>query len=180
MNQCLDTSSISPMSTKPSLSSADVSADAQTGATAKAKGTPVMAIANEDQIAEFGASPQRWWGLLVLAVGLGMIVLDGTIVGVSLPTIISELGLDIVGAQWITTIYSVVFAALLLTSGRAGDRFGRRTLFLVGLVIFTVGSVVAALSTSLAPLVIARVIQGIGGACILPSTLSSVNALFRD
>ncbi|WP_164107557.1 MFS transporter, partial [Serratia marcescens] len=62
----------------------------------------------------------------------------------------------------------------------AGDRFGRRTLFLVGLVIFTVGSVVAALSTSLAPLVIARVIQGIGGACILPSTLSSVNALFRD
>ncbi|OFL71236.1 multidrug transporter [Corynebacterium sp. HMSC063G05] len=139
-----------------------------------------MAIANEDQIAEFGASPQRWWGLLVLAVGLGMIVLDGTIVGVSLPTIISELGLDIVGAQWITTIYSVVFAALLLTSGRAGDRFGRRTLFLVGLVIFTVGSVVAALSTALAPLVIARVIQGIGGACILPSTLSSVNALFRD
>lgn len=180
MNQCLDTSSINPMSTKPSLSSADVSADAQPGATEKAEGTAVTAIANEDQIAEFSASPQRWWGLLVLAVGLGMIVLDGTIVGVSLPTIISELGLDIVGAQWITTIYSAVFAALLLTSGRAGDRFGRRTLFLVGLVIFTGGSVVAALSTSLAPLVIARVIQGIGGACILPSTLSSVNALFRD
>lgn len=69
---------------------------------------------------------------------------------------------------------------MLLTSGRAGDRFGRGTLFLVGLVIFTVGSIVAALSISLAPLVIARAIQGIGDACILPSTLSSVNALFRD
>lgn len=128
---------------------------------------------------EFASSPQRWWGLLVLAIGLGMIVLDGTIVGVSLPTIISELGLDIVGAQWITTIYSVVFAALLLTAGRVGDRIGRRTIFLVGLVIFTLGSVVAALSTALLPLLVARVIQGVGGACILPSTLSSVNALFR-
>nr|WP_308608429.1 hypothetical protein [uncultured Corynebacterium sp.] len=87
------------MSAKPSLSSADVSADAQPGATAKAKGAAVTAIASDEQIAEFAASPQRWWGLLVLAVGLGMIVLDGTIVGVSLPTIISELGLDIVGAQ---------------------------------------------------------------------------------
>lgn len=130
-------------------------------------------------VAEFVASPKRWWGLLVLAIGLGMIVLDGTIVGVSLPTIISELNLDIVGAQWITTIYSVVFAALLLTAGRLGDRFGRRTLFLVGLGVFAVGSGVAALSTALLPLLIARVIQGIGGACILPSTLSSVNALFR-
>lgn len=128
---------------------------------------------------EFASSPQRWGGLLVLAVGLGMIVLDGTIVGVSLPTIISELGLDIVGAQWITTIYSVVFAALLLTAGRVGDRIGRRTIFLVGLVIFTLGSIIAALSTALLPLLVARVIQGVGGACILPSTLSSVNALFR-
>ena len=148
-----------------------------TGATAASGAAP----ANRDKaIEEFAQSPKRWWGLVVLALGLGMIVLDGTIVGVSLPTIITELKLDIVGAQWITTIYSVVFAALLLTAGRAGDRFGRRTLFLIGLVVFTVGSVVAALSTALAPLVIARVIQGIGGACILPSTLSSVNALFRD
>ncbi|MHA6520537.1 MFS transporter, partial [Corynebacterium amycolatum] len=75
------------MSTKPSLSSADVSADAQPGATEKAEGTTATAIASDEQIAEFSASPQRWWGLLVLAVGLGIIVLDGTIVGVSLPTI---------------------------------------------------------------------------------------------
>nr|WP_120492337.1 DHA2 family efflux MFS transporter permease subunit [Corynebacterium lactis] len=150
------------------------------GSVQGATGSVGGAIRAQDKVvAEFSASPKRWWGLVVLAFGLGMIVLDGTIVGVSLPTIITELKLDIVGAQWITTIYSVVFAALLLTAGRAGDRFGRRTLFLVGLVVFTVGSVIAALSTSLTPLVIARVIQGLGGACILPSTLSSVNALFR-
>lgn len=99
MNQYLDTSSVNPMNTKPSLSSADVSADAQPGATAKAKGTTVTAIANEEKIVEFAASPQCGWGLLALAVGLSMIVLDVTIVGVSMPTIISELGLDIVGAQ---------------------------------------------------------------------------------
>lgn len=72
-----------------------------------------------------------------------------------------------------------MFAALLLTAGRVGDRYGRRTLFLVGLVVFAIGSVIAALSTALAPLIIARIIQGLGGACILPATLSSVNALFR-
>lgn len=72
-----------------------------------------------------------------------------------------------------------MFAALLLTAGRVGDRYGRRTLFLVDLVVFAIGSVIAALSTALAPLIIARIIQGLGGACILPATLSSVNARFR-
>lgn len=134
---------------------------------------------NHPRTGDFASSPLRWWALVTLACGLGMIVLDGTIVGVSLPTMISELNLDIVGAQWITTVYSVVFAALLLTAGRVGDSYGRRSLFLVGLVVFAVGSVIAAVSTSLAPLIIARVIQGFGGACILPATLSSVNALFR-
>lgn len=133
----------------------------------------------ESELEEFAASRSKWIALVVLAVGLGLIVLDGTIVGVSMPAIIGDLKLDIVGAQWVTTIYSVVFAALLLTAGRLGDRFGRRTLFVIGLIVFTVGSVLAALATSLAPLLIARVIQGLGGACILPSTLSSVNALFR-
>lgn len=123
--------------------------------------------------------PRRWPALAVLAVGLGMVVLDGTIVGVSMPTIIRELSLDLGDAQWITSLYAVVFAAFLLTAGRLGDRLGRRTLFLAGLALFTAGSIIAAMSTAGATLIGARVVQGLGGAAILPSTLSTVNVLFR-
>lgn len=126
-----------------------------------------------------GSHPRRWKALAVLASGLGLVVLDGTIVGVSMPTIIRELGLDLAGAQWVTSLYAVVFAAFLLTAGRIGDLAGRKKLFLAGLVLFTVGSVMAALSTGGGPLIGARVIQGLGGAAILPSTLSTVNVVFR-
>ncbi len=123
--------------------------------------------------------PRRWAALGVLAAGLGMVVLDGTIVGVSMPTIIREVGLDLAGAQWVTSLYSVVFAAFLLTAGRIGDLFGRRKLFLAGLALFAAGSVMAALSTGGGALIGARVVQGLGGAAILPSTLSTVNVVFR-
>lgn len=123
--------------------------------------------------------PSKWWALVVLATGLAMIVMDGTIVAVSLPTIIDDLHLDLTDAQWVNALYSVVFAALLLTSGALGDRFGRRRLFLIGIALFIGGSVWAALSDSAVHLISARVIQGLGGAAILPSTLSTVNDTFR-
>ncbi|HET6671897.1 MAG TPA: DHA2 family efflux MFS transporter permease subunit [Agromyces sp.] len=122
---------------------------------------------------------RRWMGLGVLVAGLSMIVLDGTIVGVALPTIITELSLDLSEAQWVNGIYSVVFAALLLTAGRVGDRLGRRSLFVVGLIVFMVGSGLAALSSDAGLLIAARLVQGLGGALILPSTLSTMNATFR-
>lgn len=126
-----------------------------------------------------GAPPRRYWAALaVLALGLAMIVIDGTIVSVSMPTIIADLHLDLTDAQWVTSLYAVVFSALLLTTGRLGDRFGRRRLFVVGVVLFVAGSAFAALSTSAATLIWARVVQGIGGAAVLPGTLSTVNALF--
>lgn len=109
-----------------------------------------------------------------------MIVLDGTIVGVALPTIITDLDLNLTQAQWVNAIYSVVFAALLLSAGRLGDRWGRRRMFQAGVIIFLVGSLLAGLATSASPLITARVIQGIGGAFILPTTLSAVNTMFRD
>ncbi|MBN9390373.1 MAG: DHA2 family efflux MFS transporter permease subunit [Chloroflexi bacterium] len=121
----------------------------------------------------------RWIGLGVLAAGLSMIVIDGTIVGVALPVIINSLKLDFSDAQWINAVYSVVFAALLLTAGRLSDRFGRRRLFVAGLVIFMGGSLLASLASEAGSLIAARVVQGIGGAFILPSTLSTVNATFR-
>lgn len=108
-----------------------------------------------------------------------MIVLDGTIVGVALPTIIADLGISVSEAQWVNGIYSVVFAALLLTAGRVGDRIGRRRMLLMGIAAFVIGSLLAAISSTAALLIASRVVQGVGGAMILPTTLSSVNATFR-
>jgi len=122
---------------------------------------------------------REWIGLGVLAAGLSLIVVDGTIVNVSLPVIIDELGLNLTDAQWINSIYAVVFAALLLTAGRLGDRLGRRMLFILGVVVFIVGSLMASASDSASALIVARVVQGVGGAFVLPCTLSTVNATFR-
>jgi EmrB/QacA subfamily drug resistance transporter len=127
------------------------------------------------------APPSRraWLGLAVLSAGLGMIVLDGTIVGVALPDIIQDLDLDLTDAQWVNSLYAVVLAALLLSTGRLADRWGRRLLFLVGIVVFVGGSILAAMSDAAAPLIGARAVQAVGAALIMPSTLSTVNATFR-
>ncbi|GAB2541196.1 MFS transporter [Brachybacterium huguangmaarense] len=123
--------------------------------------------------------PRRWKALGVLAVSLGLIVLDGSIVSVALPAIIGDLGLDITDAQWVNSLYAVVFSALLLISGRLGDRVGRRTMLVIGVVVFTLASLGAGLAGSGTTLLLARLAQGIGGALIMPSTLSTVNAMFR-
>lgn len=120
-----------------------------------------------------------WLALAVLATGLGLIVLDGTIVGVALPAIIGDLGLDLTEAQWVNSLYAVVLAALLLSTGKLADRWGRRTLFVAGLVVFTGGSLLAALSGTAGLLIGARAVQAVGAALIMPSTLSTVNAVFR-
>lgn len=132
-----------------------------------------------NDVAPARATRRQWRGLWVLAVALGMIVLDGTIVGVALPQIVQGLHLDLTDAQWVNSLYSVVFAALLLVMGRAGDRHGRRRLLLVGLVLFLAGSILAAGAGSVTALLVARAVQGVGGAMVLPATLSTVSATFR-
>ncbi|UGT39064.1 MFS transporter [Nocardia yamanashiensis] len=122
---------------------------------------------------------KKWIALGVLALGLSMVVLDGTIVAVSLPVIIDDLNLNFTQAQWITSIYAVVLAALLITSGRLGDRLGRRNIFAVGVLIFLAGSVLSAVATSAWPLILGRVVQGIGAAGVMPGTLATMNAIFR-
>ena len=139
--------------------------------------TPVGPTA--DPAADPAADPRRWKALGVLAAGLALIVIDGSIVAVSLPTIITDLGLDLTDAQWVSTSYAVVLSALLLVSGRVGDRLGRRRLFLAGVGLFVIASVFAALAQGAGSLIAARLLQGVGGALILPSTLSTVNATFR-
>ncbi len=121
----------------------------------------------------------RWLGLLVLSLGLSMIVVDATIVNVAVPSIVRDLKLDGSTAEWIVSIYPLVFAALLISFGRFGDVAGRRLLFLLGLAIFIAGSVLAGLSPSGLTLIGARVIQGVGGAAIAPATQSILNTTFR-
>lgn len=127
------------------------------------------------------AQTQNRWGILsILLIGVSLIVLDSTIVAVSLPVMIGALGMNLTEAQWVSSLYSVVFAALLLLTGTLGDRFGRLRIFRLGLVLFALASLLAAAATGAPLLIAARGIQGIGGAMILPSTLASINATFRD
>lgn len=122
---------------------------------------------------------RKWAALAVLAAGVSLIVIDGTIVGVALPVVVEDLHLTLGDAQWVNSLYSVVFAALLLTSGRLGDRLGRKRLFMVGVVVFVAGSLLASAATGAGALITARAVQGVGGAAVLPATLSTVNAVFR-
>lgn len=159
-----------PAALTPSPQTAD---DAAAGLAAGPAADPAAGAADG------AADPRRWKALGVLAAGLALIVIDGSIVAVSLPTIIADLGLDLTDAQWVSTSYAVVLSALLLVSGRVGDRIGRRRLFLAGVGLFVIASVLAALAGGAGSLIAARLLQGVGGALILPSTLSTVNATFR-
>ncbi|MGA7270322.1 MAG: DHA2 family efflux MFS transporter permease subunit [Acidimicrobiia bacterium] len=121
----------------------------------------------------------RWLGLAVLSLGVSMIIVDATIVNVALPSIIRDFGLGLSDAEWVNSIYSLVFAALLITLGKVGDIYGRRRLFMIGLVGFAGASMLAGRADGGGTLIFARLLQGLGAAVILPSTLSTVNATFQ-
>jgi len=121
----------------------------------------------------------RWIGLAMLSVGVAMIIVDATIVNVAVPSIIRELHLDSTQAEWINTTYALVFAALLITLGRLGDVFGRRRMYVGGLAVFIVASALAGIAPTGDLLLVARVLQGVGGAMILPATQAILNANFQ-
>ncbi len=121
----------------------------------------------------------RWLGLAVLSLGVSMIIVDATIINVALPSIIRDFDLTLADAEWINSIYSLVFAALLITLGKVGDMYGRRRMFIIGIVTFVVASMLAGRSTDGSWLIFARFLQGVGAAVILPATLSTVNATFQ-
>jgi len=125
------------------------------------------------------AHPQRWKAMPFIALAVSLIIMDATVVNVALPVIIGDLKLSASDAEWINSIYSLVFAALLITLGRVGDLHGRKKLLVVGIIVFGIASVLASFSTSGATLIFARFLQGVGGAMVLPATLSTVNALFK-
>lgn len=126
------------------------------------------------------AYKKRWFALAFLMVSLLIIALDNTVLNVALPSISRDLSASASELQWIVAAYVLVFAALLLTMGAIGDRFGRKKLLQAGLLVFGIGSVWAMLSTSTIMLIAARSFLGIGAAMIMPSTLSLLTATFRD
>jgi EmrB/QacA subfamily drug resistance transporter len=121
---------------------------------------------------------KRWKALIVLALSLLIISLDNTILNTALPALRDDLGASGGDLQWIVDAYILVFAGLLLTAGSLGDRFGRKRALQVGLTVFAVGSISSALATSVDALTASRALMGIGGAFIMPSTLSIITVMF--
>ena len=117
--------------------------------------------------------------MVVIALGLALVIMDSTIVNVALPSMIEDLSITSVDAEWVQAIYALVFAALLIIVGRLGDRIGRRRVFTAGAVLFAGASVLAAFSQSGESLIAARALQGVGGAMMSPTSLALINALFR-
>ncbi len=123
---------------------------------------------------------KRWLALLLVCAAQLMIVLDGTIVNVALPVIQSSLGFSEVSLSWVVNAYLLTFGGFLLLGGRAGDLFGRRRVFMVGLALFTLASLFCGLAGSQALLVAARAVQGLGGAIIAPAALSIIITTFTE
>ena len=122
---------------------------------------------------------RRWVALLFLSLGVAMIILDATVVNVAIPTMVEDLHLTTTDAEWVNAIYSLVFASLLLLSGRLSDIFGRRLMFVGGVSVFAVASLLVAMSEASYELIGARALQGFGAAMILPASLSVLNAVYR-
>jgi len=126
------------------------------------------------------AYSRRWYTLGVLCLSLLVIVVDSTIVNVALPTFSRDLHASSSGLQWIVDAYTLTFAALLLLAGAVADRYGRQRALAGGLALFAAGSLAAAFTQTTTELIAARAIMGVGGAFIMPATLSIITAVFTD
>ncbi|MFJ7043704.1 MFS transporter [Streptomyces sp. NPDC101112] len=127
-----------------------------------------------------GRHPRRWLILIVLCLSTLVLVIDNMVLTVAIPTIAEDLGASSQDLQWILDSYMLVFAGLLLTAGSLSDRYGRRRTMIVGLALFGAASLVAMEATSPEALILGRVLMGVGGALIMPSTLSILITVFDE
>ncbi|NEC30314.1 MFS transporter, partial [Streptomyces sp. SID8111] len=125
------------------------------------------------------ASPQGRWILLTTVLGSGMAMLDSTVVNVALPRIGRDLDADLAALQWTVNAYMVTLAGLILLGGALGDRFGRRRVFVVGVVWFATASLLCGLAPDAGTLIAARALQGVGGALLTPGSLALIQASFH-
>jgi EmrB/QacA subfamily drug resistance transporter len=123
-------------------------------------------------------TPAARWVLLATVLGSGVAFLDGTIVNVALPSIASDLGASLSDLQWVLDAYLVTLTALVLLGGSLGDRYGRRRVFLLGLAGFTGASMACGLAPDVQVLIVARAVQGIGAALLVPGSLAILSAVF--
>ncbi|WP_030058307.1 MULTISPECIES: MFS transporter [Streptomyces] len=127
-----------------------------------------------------GRNPHRWWILIVLCLSSLVLVVDSMALTVAVPSMTADLGATAQDTQWILDSYVLVFAGLLLTSGSLGDRFGRRKIMIIGLLLFGAASLAATFCTNPGEVIAARIAMGVGGALIMPSTLSILITVFDE
>ena len=121
---------------------------------------------------------RKWWTLGAMCLSMFMIMLDGTVVNVALPSIQKDLHTSVDQLEWVVNGYTLSFAALLVTGGRLGDIFGRRLIFMIGVAVFALSSATAGLAQSPTMLVVSRIAEGVGGALMMPATLSIITDAF--
>jgi EmrB/QacA subfamily drug resistance transporter len=122
----------------------------------------------------------RPWVLAATILGSSMAFIDGSVVSVALPAMQADLATSLRGSQWIVNAYMLVLGALMLVGGAAGDRYGRRSMFMLGVVVFTVASAGCGLAPNVGTLVTARALQGLGGALMVPESLAIISAAFPE
>src|SRR6478752_1871495 len=124
------------------------------------------------------ADIRPWPALFALCLGFFMILVDTTIVSVATPAIISDLHADVNSVVWVTSAYLLAYAVLVLITGRLGDRYGPKNLYLLGLTVFTLASLWCGFTTTIEMLILARVVQGVGAALLTPQTMSVITRIF--
>src|SRR5215212_4709791 len=120
------------------------------------------------------------WILAATILASSMAFIDGTVVNVALPFLQTNLNATAIGIQWVVEAYSLFLSALLLVGGSLGDRYGRRRIFNIGVVIFAVASALCGCAANIDQLIVARAVQGIGGAMLVPGSLALISSSFRE
>ena len=149
----------------------------------RSRRTPLTAAAMTSDEVEGGfvsyGTPRGRWVIITMVLGSGMVFLDGSVVNVALPAIGRDFGVGLAGLQWTITSYLLTLGSLLLLGGSLGDIYGRRRVFVIGIAIFTVASVLWGLAPTAGALIGARALQGVGGALMVPESLGIIAAVFR-
>lgn len=121
---------------------------------------------------------EKWIGLVMMALALSIVIIDATIVNVTIPSIRRDFGASLRDVEWISATYALVYAAFIITFGRLGDEVGRKRIFIIGVVTFILGSLVVGMAPGVGIILVGRVVQGLGGAMISPATLSILAVTF--
>ena len=126
------------------------------------------------------AERSKAWVLAATILGSSLAFIDSTVITVALPAIQADLAASVASAQWVVNAYLLLLGALILVGGAAGDRFGRRRIFILGIILFTAASAACGLAPNTAILIAARAVQGIGGAMLVPESLAIISAAFPE